>query len=645
MSVQNISYAARSLRLRLPRVVVSITGSDPSEMETKAEQALRESNFLEFRLDYQKNPLAAIPRIKRLLDYRPDMIAIATCRRKQTGGLFAGSMAAQADILTRAAAAGAQIVDLELESAQSMKSADLERLRGEVTALLLSYHDYKATRKLDETFEEMLRVGADFYKLVSTATCLHDNVVMMKFLQRHGDHHFMIGHCMGEQGIISRVLGVRAGSVFTFGAATTGEETAPGQVTMRELRDLYRIEQVDAVTRVYGVVGDPLTHSLSPYIMNAAFRRENVNAVYLRLHAKKMDDLMACVVEIPISGLSVTMPYKEALVEHLENSDVWTKRTGACNTVIRGQDGKLFGYNTDVAGVVTPLEEFLPLAGAKILVLGAGGAARAAVFGLQQRGAEVSILNRTSQRAVALAKEAGAKTIKRVDLPKLSFDAIVNATPVGMGNPKLSPLEDKELRARIIFDLVYNPYETRLLKMAREQQLVALSGVEMFVQQGARQFEIWTGIPAPIEEIRQVVFLQLGERPIPATPAGHRAAAAAAAKAQELEQTKFDTANPAAKTVPTVKPPAKAARPPKTASPVAAQPASAAVPAKPPAKPAAKKAELRAPALTAPAKAEKPAAAKSAPKTSAARPAKSLSKKAVPKKLAPKSKAGKSGKR
>ena len=642
MSVQNISYAARSLRLRLPRVVVSITGTDPSEMETKAEQALRESNFLEFRLDYQKNPLAAIPRIKRLLDYRPDMIAIATCRRKQAGGLFAGSLAAQADILTRAAAAGCQIVDLELESAQSMKPADLDHLRGEAVALLLSYHDYKATRKLDETFEEMLGVGADFYKLVSTATCLHDNVVMMKFLQRHGDHHFMIGHCMGEQGIISRVLGVRAGSVFTFGAATTGEETAPGQVTMRELRDLYRIEQVDAETRVYGVVGDPLTHSLSPYIMNAAFRRENVNAVYLRLHAKKMDDLMACAVEIPISGLSVTMPYKEALLGNLENSDVWTKRTGACNTVVRGQDGRLFGYNTDVAGVVTPLEEFLPLAGAKILVLGAGGAARAAVFGLQHRGAEVFVLNRTPQRAVALAKEAGAKTIKRADLPKLSFDAIVNATSVGMANPKVSPLEEKELRARIIFDLVYNPYQTLLLKMAREQQLVALSGVEMFVQQGARQFEIWTGIPAPLEEMRQVVFLQLGEKPIPATPAGHRAAAAAAAKAQELEQTKFDTTTAPAKPAP----PAKPARVPRSAKVAAAPPVQTAPKPEPP-KPSPAKAAPPKPTVHAPAAkvSAKAAPAKPTAKKPVAKPSKPMNKKPVPKKSAARPPAKKGGKR
>ena len=189
---------------------------------------------------------------------------------------------------------------------------------------------------------------------------------------------------MGEQGIISRVLGVRAGSVFTFASAGAGQETAPGQITAQELRSVYRIEQVDVATRVYGVVGDPVAHSLSPAIMNAAFRRENVNAVYVALHAKTLKDLLTCVREIPIYGVSVTMPYKESYSGHLDNTDSHTNKVGACNTVVRAQDGKLYGFNTDTAGIVRPLERRLnTLEGARILVLGAGGAARAAVFGLE----------------------------------------------------------------------------------------------------------------------------------------------------------------------------------------------------------------------------------------------------------------------
>src|SRR5207253_1351606 len=177
-----------------------------------------------------------------------------------------------------------------------------------------------------------------------TATCLYDNVVMMKFLEHTSDKRSMVGVCMGEQGIISRVLGVRAGSQFTFAAATVGEETAPGQIAARTLRETYRIDQIDAATRVYGVVGDPVAHSLSPAMMNTAFRRENLNAIYLALHAKTMSDLMQCVRDIPIHGLSVTMPYKTDILKYLDKTDAVTAKIGACNTVIRAQDGKLYGF-------------------------------------------------------------------------------------------------------------------------------------------------------------------------------------------------------------------------------------------------------------------------------------------------------------
>ncbi len=250
---------------------------------------------------------------------------IATCRRAANGGKFRGSVVSQLDILSKAAAAGCQLLDLELQTASKCKPAQLQKLRSKA-ALILSFHDFRATKKLDETLEKMTAYPADFYKVVSTATTLADNVTLIKFLAREGDRHSLISMCMGEQGIISRVLGVRAGSVFTFASATAGEETAPGQVTAQELRNVYRIEQLDVATRVYGVVGDPIAHSLSPAIMNAAFRRENVNAVYLALHAKTLKDLLTCVKEIPLHGISVTMPYKEAILAHLDNSDSHTPR-------------------------------------------------------------------------------------------------------------------------------------------------------------------------------------------------------------------------------------------------------------------------------------------------------------------------------
>ena len=497
--------------MRLPKVCLAVSADTVDEMLEIAEGMARDNPFVEFRLDYLKQPLAAIPKIRRFLETHQYVTAIATCRRADNGGKFKGSLASELDVLNKAHAAGCQIIDLELESALKTKPEVLARLR-KSAGVIVSFHDFRATRNLEATLEKMLKIPADFYKIVTTATMLSDNVAMMKFLQTQSDKHALIGLCMGEQGIISRVLSVRAGSVFTFGAVNADLKTAPGQVSARDLRSIYRIEQVDAATRVYGVAGDPIEHSLSPVIMNTALRRENVNGVYVALHAKTLKDLIYCVREIPLHGLSVTMPYKQAMLEHLDNTDAHTAKIGACNTVVRGQEGKLFGFNTDIAGVLRPLEQRLTIEGAKVLVLGAGGAARAAVFGLKERAAEVWILNRTAAKAQKLARQAKAKTIKRADLRKTAFDVIVNATPVGMGSSRDCPLREDEIQAKVVFDMVYDPIETRLLQAARAKGIAVIPGVEMFVHQAARQFEIWTGKPAPAGDMLRAVTVALQER-------------------------------------------------------------------------------------------------------------------------------------
>ena len=512
MTSASRTFLPRLLPLRMPRVCVAVTDSDPAQLVEKAEALVRDNSFLEFRLDYIPRPALALARIKRFIDSHHGVVVVATCRRAASGGKFRGSIASQLDVLSKAAAAGCQLVDVELQTAVKCKPQQLQKLRSRA-ALVLSFHDFRGTKKLDETLHKMLAFHADYYKIVSTATTLADNVAMIKFLERESDKHSLVGLCMGEQGIISRVLGVHSGSVFTFAAVSPGEETAPGQVTAQELRSVYRIEQVDAATRVYGVAGDPVAHSLSPAIMNAAFRRENVNAVYLALHAKTLKDLLTCVREIPIHGLSVTMPYKEAILPHLDNTDSHTTKIGACNTVVRAQDGKLYGFNTDTSGIVRPLERRLTtLEKAKILVLGAGGAARAAVFGLKERGAEVYILNRSTAAGQKLARRAHARSVKRQDLKKLAFDVIINATPIGMGNTRETPLQEKEINARYVFDMIYDPAETRLMKLAKERGAQVIPGIEMFVHQAARQFEIWTGKPAPWDEMLQVVLLAQQER-------------------------------------------------------------------------------------------------------------------------------------
>ncbi len=510
-TAQNVNL--QYLRTRLGRICVAIIGSTPHEMLERAAEAVRENTLLEFRLDYLAKPLAAMPRLKEFLHLHREMTAIATCRREANGGKFDGKVADEMEVLGKAAAAGFHLVDIELQTAETLKQADWKKIRGHSAAVLISYHDFKTTKDLDKIYARIQPLHPDFVKIVSTARSLADNVTMMRFLEAKRDEGNVVGICMGDQGIISRVLGLRAGSRFTFASATTGEETAPGQIAARTLRETYRTDQVDAGTRVYGVAGDPVRHSLSPIMMNTAFHRETVNAVYLTLQTEKIADLLLLIREVPVHGVSVTMPLKQEIMKHLDRTDVLSQKIGACNTVVRSQDGKLIGYNTDVAGIVRPLEQRIDLRKAKVLLLGAGGAARAAAFGLKQKGAEVFILNRTPQTAQKLAREAEAKTIRRDQLVKANFDLIVNATSVGMtGMKQQTILEEKELNAKLVFDLVYSPMETPLLKMARSKGLAVITGAEMFVHQGAEQFQLWTGKPAPREDMWRVVTHALRSR-------------------------------------------------------------------------------------------------------------------------------------
>lgn len=511
MNFEVSNYALHHLRSRLPRICIALFAANPADLMQKIEVAAHDNSLLELRLDYLPRPALLFPKLKQFTAFHRDIVLIATCRRAPNGGKFRGTPTSQVDILLKAAAAGCQLVDIEVETAKSLKAKDMDRLRRSCS-LVISSHDYRGTRKLEETWEQMREFSPDYIKIVSTARTLSDNVKMMRLLEQRSDIVSTVGVCMGEQGVISRVIGVRAGSAFTFAAAQSGEETAPGQITARVLRDVYRIDMVDAATKIYGVAGDPVGHSLSPQMMNTAFRRENINAVYLALQTADASDLLKCVREIPIQGLSITMPLKQAIVEHLDKTDALTEKIGACNTLIRSQEGKLYGFNTDVAGVVRPLEQRLNLAGSRILVIGAGGAARAAVFGLRDRGAEVWVMNRTTEKGQKLARQAHAHYVSHPQLRKLDFDVIVNATPVGMSASRpQSPLEEPELRAKYVFEMIYTPAETKLVKMARAKGIQVILGSEMFVHQGARQFEIWTGKPAPANEMHRTVLHALGQ--------------------------------------------------------------------------------------------------------------------------------------
>ena len=526
-------------RLRLEnmsKLCVAIQAGSPAQLIERAEAALLESQpdarFIELRLDSLPKPASALPKIKEFLAAHRETTVIATCRRKEFGGNFDGPLTAELDLLAKAAQAGCKIVDLEVESAEEAAPRQLdlfrEKLRAAGTALLVSFHDFTRTKNLDQAARRIEAFRPDFVKVVSTARSLADNLAILRLIADRSRSAEVVGIAMGEEGLISRILGPRFGAAFTFASFSEGAETdpklatAPGQIGLRALRDLYRAEQLDQATRLFAVAGNPIAHSLSPLMQNTAFRRENVNAILVPLKTRTLDDLLTLVRELPLAGVAVTMPLKQEVLPHLANPvqakpAPLTQRIGACNTLRTGADGKLYGFNTDVDGVIRPLERRLKLKGARIAVLGAGGAARAAVFGLVDQGAEVFIVNRTHENAVKLAKEAKAKALKREQFADSHFDVLINSTPCGMTGTKQAlppPFDngDKELNASLVFDMVYNPIETPLLKLAKEHGIPVIGGIEMFIQQGARQFEIWTGKPAPEAEMMRVVELELRRR-------------------------------------------------------------------------------------------------------------------------------------
>jgi 3-dehydroquinate dehydratase/shikimate dehydrogenase len=313
---------------------------------------------------------------------------------------------------------------------------------------------------------------------------------------------------MGETGLPARVLALREGSALAY--APIGEATAPGQVSLYDLRHLYRAHKLTNRTHVYGVIGDPVGHSLSPLLHNTGFIVRKMDAVYLPFLVKDLRDFLKAVPEFGVRGFSVTIPHKESILKFLKYCDPLAARIGAVNTVVVRRDGSLFGCNTDYVGILRALEKKLHLADSRVLIFGAGGAARAAAFALANAGAHVEICARRERAARELARDVGGGIVPRRALKSESFGVILNATPIGMHPYNgISPLSPRELNCQLVMDLITRPQRTQLLKLAARKGITTVSGVEMFVPQGVAQWELWTGQRAPESAMRKAVLRAL----------------------------------------------------------------------------------------------------------------------------------------
>jgi len=488
------------------RTCAVVAAPTAREMRAQLRCALQWTRTVELRLDYLK----AGRERNRFLDWleraQPRATLIATCRRTLAGGRFSGDRLAQLGVLQRAQEASrCSWVDLEMESARERPRSWRRRTFGD-SKVLISYHNFRETPpRLAARAAHLESLGADAIKVATQCRSIADSLRVLALAKGRRN---VIAVPMGEVGLPARVLALRAGSALSYAAAGVG--TAPGQPTLEEMKKRYRAEQLNHRTRVYGVVGNPIGHSLSPLLHNVGFQARKLNAVYLPFLARDLRDFLEAIQPLGIAGFSVTLPFKERILRHLEDCDPLAAAIGAVNTVVVRGPGRLYGYNTDYVGVLRALERRVRLGGSRVLLYGAGGGARAVAFALAQGGAIVCVCARRRERARRLARAVGGEIIERRHLRGEFFDAIVNATPVGMHpQPGRSPLRPEELNCRMVFDLVYRPRETRLLRLARRRGIETISGAEMFVAQGTAQWEIWTGLRAPVAAMRRAVWRAL----------------------------------------------------------------------------------------------------------------------------------------
>lgn len=488
----------------MPLICVSLGLDDPHKLAAEHRRLVAAGcKLVEYRLDF----LPADANVAKLVAARPGPI-VATVRRPDDGGLWHGPEAERLKILLAAIDAGAEYVDLEPDAAAAIP-------RRGATRRIVSRHDFRETpADLAAHHRRLAACDADVVKLAVTARSTVDNFRMLRLVRAASVP--TVGLCMGPIGMPSRVLNAVCGSPFSYAAATSERAVAPGQIGFDDMQKLYRYESLSAATMVCGVIGDPIGHSRSPLIHNRAFAAAGLDAVYVPFHVtpEGLDEFIREAQAFGLRGLSVTIPHKEAVQKHVTRLDPTAATIGAVNTLVFEPDGATAGYNTDEPGALDSLEAVAPMKGKTVLVLGAGGAAKGIVHGLVERGATVAVTNRTRARADELAASLGCRAVDwdgRRDVP---YDVLVNCTPLGM-YPKVddTPLvADALRRGAIVFDTVYNPPETRLLREARARGCTTISGLEMFVRQGARQFELFTGRAAPVDVMREAVQARSAER-------------------------------------------------------------------------------------------------------------------------------------
>ena len=470
--------------MREPLVCVAVAARTVEELRRQRDAA-DGADLVELRLDHLERPdgPAAIEGRRRPV--------VVTCRAAWEGGLFNGSEEERRQILEAALAAGAEFVDIEAAASFAPDIMRLRRGRG----VVLSSHVYgPAPADLRERAAAMRSTGAEVIKIAVEARDLGDMLPLFALAdetrQDGPSGHVLVA--MGDPGTPSRILAGRLGNRWTY----AGSGVAPGQFTADRLINEFQFRRIATDAAVYGVVGKPISHSRSPAMHNAGFAAVGINAVYVPLEAGSAEDFVRFARALGVSGASITAPYKVALMSHVDEVDPLARRVGAINTIVV-RNGRWFGANTDVDGFLAPLQGRIAVKGTRASILGAGGAARGVAIALGDQGAAVTVCARKPDEARPIADLVGGHVGSFPPKPG-SWDVLINATSAGTGAAGENPIAGTDLDGEMVFDLVYSPAETRLLKDARAAGCLTIGGLEMLVAQAERQFELWTGQRPPV---------------------------------------------------------------------------------------------------------------------------------------------------
>ena len=484
------------------KICAVVAAEDSHSLLRQLDRALRLTDTAELRLDWLAGDTEIDLFLKKLSARKTRPTLIATCRRRSAGGRYNGSIAQQLVHLSEALRAGCSWYDLEIETARKCPPELIRVLLCGGKHLASAHFFSGMPPNLNRMGAELSRTRPDAIKIAAHCETLAETLKLLQLARGRRD---VVVVPMGEAALPGRVLALRAGSALAYSAVENA--TAPGQASFDQMKELYRADQLTSKTRIYGVIGDPIGHSLSPVMQNAGFQARKMDAVFLPFLVRYLKDFLGAVGPLGIAGISVTLPHKQAILRHLDDCDPLAAAIGAVNTVVVRGGGKLYGYNTDYIGVLRALEKRIALRGSRVLIVGAGGAARAVAFALGQAGAAVCICARRPAKAKTLARAMGGSVVARESVRKEYFDAIVNATPLGMHpHTGSSPLEARELNCRLVFDTIYRPRETKLLQLAKRRGIEIVSGVEMFIAQVIAQWEIWTGERAPEKSMRRAVM-------------------------------------------------------------------------------------------------------------------------------------------